>query len=54
MAIAIHPYVSGQPHRIGYLEQVYDYIRGHDDVVFMNGGELFDWYQDTRSRQDPA
>jgi len=44
MAIAIHPYVSGQPHRIGYLEQVYDYIRQHEDVVFMNGRELFDWH----------
>ena len=49
MAIAIHPYVSGQPHRIGYLEQVYDYLRQHDGVVFMNGGELFDWY-----RQNPV
>ena len=26
MAIAIHPYISGQPLRIKYLEQVYDYV----------------------------
>ena len=45
MAIAIHPYISGQPHRIKYLEQVYDYARQHEGVVFMNGAELLEWYQ---------
>ncbi len=25
-ALAIHPYISGQPHRIKYLEQIYDYV----------------------------
>ena len=25
MAIAVHPYISGQPHRIKYLEAIYDY-----------------------------
>ena len=28
MAMAIHPYISGQPHRIRYLEEVYDQIAG--------------------------
>ena len=45
MAIAIHPYISGQPHRIKYLEQVYEYARQHEGVVFMNGAELLEWYQ---------
>ncbi len=44
MAIAIHPYISGQPHRIRYLEQVYDYINGHADVAHMNGAEIYHWY----------
>ena len=44
MAIAIHPYISGQPHRIKYLEQVYDYCRQQEGVVFMNGAELLDWW----------
>ena len=26
MALAIHPYISGQPHRIEYLEAIYDYV----------------------------
>ena len=45
MPIAIHPYVSGQPDRIGYLEDVYDYARSLEGVVFWNGAEILDWYQ---------
>jgi hypothetical protein len=26
MALAIHPYICGQPHRIKYLEAIYDYV----------------------------
>jgi fumarylpyruvate hydrolase len=37
MAMAIHPYISGQPHRIRYLEEVYDHIAGHDGVLHWNG-----------------
>jgi allantoinase len=44
MAIAIHPYISGQPHRIKYLEQVYEHINSHPGVVHMNGKEIYDWY----------
>ncbi len=45
MAIAIHPYISGQPHRIRYLEEVYDYCRRQEGVLFMNGAEILDWYR---------
>src|SRR5579885_2972754 len=48
MAIAIHPYISGQPHRIGYLEAVYDRIARYDGVLHWNGVELLDWYLKTR------
>ncbi len=45
MAIAVHPYISGVPHRIGYFEQIFEYIGQHDDVLFMTGSEILDWYQ---------
>src|ERR1700753_3958776 len=32
MSIAIHPYISGQPFRIKYLEQIYDYVNKHEGV----------------------
>jgi allantoinase len=44
MAIAIHPYISGQPHRIKYLEQVYEHINKHPGVLHMNGAEIYRWY----------
>ncbi len=45
MSVAIHPYISGQPHRIKYLEEVYDYAKSHPGVVFWNGSEILDWYE---------
>jgi len=44
MAIAIHPYICGQPFRIRYLEEVYEHIARHRDVVHWNGVQLLDWY----------
>jgi peptidoglycan/xylan/chitin deacetylase (PgdA/CDA1 family) len=44
MSVAIHPYISGQPHRIAALESVYEYARGHEGVVFWTGAEILDWF----------
>ncbi len=44
MAISIHPYLTGAPHRIKYLEQLYDFILGHDGVQMWTGEEILDWY----------
>lgn len=44
MAMAVHPYVSGVPHRIAAFEAVYDYIAQHDGVWMTTGEELCDWY----------
>jgi peptidoglycan/xylan/chitin deacetylase (PgdA/CDA1 family) len=44
MAISIHPYLTGVPHRIKYLEALYDYILSHKGVVMWTGAEILDWY----------
>lgn len=44
MPISIHPYLTGVPHRIGYLERLYDHIAGHEGVAWMTGEEILDWY----------
>ena len=44
MAISIHPYLTGVPHRIGYLERLYDYILGHEQVMMCTGSQILDWY----------
>ncbi|OJU52344.1 MAG: polysaccharide deacetylase [Mesorhizobium sp. 61-13] len=46
MAISIHPFLTGVPHRIKYLEMLYDYILGHEGVAMMTGSEILDWYID--------
>jgi allantoinase len=48
MAIAIHPYISGQPFRIKYLEQVYEYVNRHTGVLHWNGEQILDWYLKAR------
>jgi peptidoglycan/xylan/chitin deacetylase (PgdA/CDA1 family) len=50
MAIAIHPYITGQPHRIKYLEEVYEYIDRFEGVVHWNGEEMLDWHMGERKR----
>ena len=45
MAISVHPYLTGVPHRIKYLEMLYDHILGHKDVVMWTGAEILDWYK---------
>jgi allantoinase len=45
LSLAVHPYLSGQPHRIKYLEAIYDYVKGFEGVLHWNGAEILDWYQ---------
>jgi allantoinase len=47
MAIAIHPYISGQPFRIKYLEQVYEHMAQFTGVLHWNGAEIYRWYNAT-------
>lgn len=51
MAISIHPYLTGVPHRIKYLEMLYDHIMSFDGVVMWTGAEILDWY---RTQVPPA
>lgn len=45
MAISIHPFLTGVPHRIRYLEALYDHILSHDNVVMCTGEEILDIYR---------
>jgi peptidoglycan/xylan/chitin deacetylase (PgdA/CDA1 family) len=51
MAIAVHPYISGVPHRIRYFEQIYAYMRKRRGVWFCKGEEILDWYRSSASRR---
>lgn len=53
MALAVHPYISGVPHRIKYFEAVYDYILGHPGVWMTTGEEICAWYRSQRPSSPP-
>ena len=53
MAIAIHPYISGQPFRIKYLEAVYDHIAKFKGAVHWNGEEILEWYSKAKPKSNP-
>jgi peptidoglycan/xylan/chitin deacetylase (PgdA/CDA1 family) len=48
MAIAVHPYISGVPHRIRYLEELYSHILGKPGVVHWTGEAIMEWFRAQR------
>lgn len=44
MAIAVHPFVTGQPHRIGALDGALEYICRHEGVWLATGREILAHY----------
>ena len=50
MAISIHPYITGVPHRIGYLEALLDHVGGHEGVAWMTASQIGDWYTNEMAR----
>jgi len=45
LALNIHPWLIGQPHRIRSLELVLDYIMGHSGIWQATAGEILDAFQ---------
>jgi len=50
MAIAVHPYVSGAPHRIKYFDKIFRYMKRQPGVVFWKGEEILDWFDSQRGK----
>ncbi len=45
MALAVHPYITGVPHRIGYYETILERLSARPGVLFWTGEEILDWYK---------
>ena len=45
MAISVHPYITGAPHRIAMFERLLDYVQSKPGVVIRTGAEIADWYK---------
>jgi len=44
MALVVHPYIMGVPHRLRYFREVLEHIRLRSDVLFWTGEQILDWY----------
>jgi allantoinase len=53
MALVVHPYVMGAPHRAKYYRRALQEIRAHKDVLFWTGEQILDWYLE-QSRRRPS
>lgn len=47
-ALALHPFLSGLPHRVSALEAILSHIRKHDDVWSATGSEMVDAFHQVR------
>lgn len=45
MAISVHPYITGVPHRIGYFERLLDYVQSKKGVMICTGEQINDMYR---------
>jgi peptidoglycan/xylan/chitin deacetylase (PgdA/CDA1 family) len=44
MALVVHPYIMGAPHRLKYYRKALEHVRRHRDVLFLTGEEICDWF----------
>jgi hypothetical protein len=44
MALVVHPYIMGVPHRLRYFREALQHMRGRSDVLFWTGERICDWY----------
>src|SRR5262245_20328017 len=44
MSIAMHPYLSGVPHRIGHVQRAFEEILSRPGVAAWDGAKILDWH----------
>jgi allantoinase len=45
MALVLHPYIMGAPHRARYFKLALEHIRARKDVLFWTGEQIADWFE---------
>ncbi len=50
MALVVHPYIMGAPHRLRYFREALQHIHKHSGAVFWTGEQIAEWY----IKSDPA
>lgn len=44
LTIALHPHLIGVPHRFNFFVRMIDLLMARNDVEFMNGSQIADWF----------
>lgn len=44
MALVVHPYIMGAPHRLRYFREALQHMREREDVLFWTGEQILEWY----------
>ena len=52
LCIAVHPYISGVPHRIRYFRELLQHLKEHEGLVFWNGDQIYRWFTSQRPEPD--
>jgi peptidoglycan/xylan/chitin deacetylase (PgdA/CDA1 family) len=50
MAIVLHPYIMGAPHRLKHFRKAIEHIASSNEALFWKGEQVLDWYQAERRR----
>jgi hypothetical protein len=50
LTLGLHPHQIGVPHRMPYLVECLKLLKKRDDVIWMTGSQIADWYMSA----DPA
>ena len=51
MALVVHPYIMGAPHRAKHFRRILEKISRLPDVVFWTGEQIHDWYLEPAARR---
>jgi len=51
LSVAVHPYISGVPHRIKYFEQIFEAMAARPGVAFWTGEQIYEWFMTARQDQ---
>jgi allantoinase len=50
MALVVHPYIMGAPHRLKWFRKVFERLSARKDVLFWTGEQILDWHRSEQER----